>query len=314
MPGALAFLAVHLVLGTPVVGNPDLVALAGASPRPLVCRAEAGASSRSLWSRARGAATRRYCAELARGYALLGGRPTAALEAAEAAEAAWPGQAPPLVLAARALLAGGHPELAAERFERALLLDPRALQAPEALHERGVAALLTGEFGAARAAYRQLIPRVGLLAEPGRRVQALTEAAAVVMGEGVSALDEAASYLGEARRRASATGQRPLVLGMLALTLSRQGRQEPARGVLAEADGALLDDADTAGSEAVARAVGGVTLPPGERQAVAAMLAEGVAREEAADAWRAYLESMGADGIWSAHARQRLDGLVGGLP
>ncbi len=299
------------LLAAPPVGDADLVAIAAYGPRSPSCVVDPGGS---VWARARGAEEAAYCSALARGYARLLRRPEEALTLAAAAERAGPGRAAPQVLAGRALLALARPEEAVGRFERGLALDAGATGAPDALHDFALASLLTGRLEGARAAYRALVPRVELLADDARARRVLVEAAGVVMAEGTPALDEAISYLGEARRRVRTPGQRELVLGALGLALSRQGRPDQARGVVAEASGFLLDVGSLATGPAGerGRASQAPALPPGEIHAVAAVLAEGEVRAEAIDQWRAYVAVVGERGTWVEHARRRLAVLEGG--
>jgi len=295
----------------PPAGAVDLAAIAAYGPRSPSCLA---AVRGSVWFRARATAEAAYCAALAQGYARLLRRPEEALERAAAAERARPGRAGPPLLAGRALLALDRPEEAAERFARALDLDGRCASAPDALHDVALASLLTGRLEGARAAYRALVPRVDLLADDARARRVLVEAAGAVMTEGVASLDEAVSYLGEARRRFRGPGQRALVLGALGRALSRQGRQDQARGVVADADGALLttDPSALAPPGTGGRARTEPALPPGELHAVAAVLAEGEQRAEAIDQWRAYIAAVGEQGTWVEHARGRLAALERG--
>jgi len=309
LPALVASLTAWL-LAAPPVGDTDLAAIAASGPRAPSCVA---GPRGSVWTRARDADESAYCAALAAGYARLRRRPEEALVLAARAERARPGRAAPEVLAGRALLALDRPEEAAGRFERALALDARSAGAPDALHDLGLASLRTGRLEGARAAYRALVPRLDLLADDARARSVLIEAAGAVMTEGAGALDEAISYLGEARRRVRTPGQRELVLGTLGLALSRQGRQDQARGVVAEAAGLQLTTEPTGSglTGAGAGARPGPTLPPGEIHAVAAVLAEGEVPAEAIDQWRAFIAVVGDRGIWVEHARQRLAALEG---
>ncbi|MBN2197490.1 MAG: hypothetical protein JW751_32225 [Polyangiaceae bacterium] len=309
-PVAFALMLTGAGIAAAGLGNPDLAVVAAASPRPRVCMTDPQGSVGSVWERARMVEESAYCAALAGGYARLVRQPTQALGIATTAETTWPREAAPLVLAGRALFALGRPAEATAKFDRALALDRHAVDSPDALHDRAAAALLAQDLETAERAYRALVPRVGLLADDARARRVLVEAAAVVMGEGPQALAEAVSYLGEARRHTRAPGLRPFVLGLLALTLSRQGLLDQARGVVAEADGALLPLDDPAVPPAPGRSSALPVLPPGELQAIAATLAEGVERQDAIDQWNEYVGMVGEQGVWIGHARGRLAALT----
>jgi len=283
-----------------------LSAAAAASPRPAECRPASGQVGRSAWERARRPAERAYCDALARGYALLASDPSRALDAARRAEKAVPGRAATKVLEGRALVARDRPHDAFAAFSAAEKRDRRSLEAPAALHDMAISALLDGQRARALSAYRQLVPRVGLLPDVHERQRVLVEAALTVMGEGEKSLGEAIGYLTEARRQRGAPGLGGVVAGALALALDRQGHRQEAGGVVAEA-GAPLGPMTLANAADAARTV---AAPPGELHAVAAILIERTHPEMARAEWSAFAESeSGRSGPFALHAKQKLASL-----
>lgn len=285
--------------------TPILVAAASASPRPAECAV--GSVASRPWSLARRPGLAAYCGLLARGYARLERSPLLALALAEDAERALPRRAAPQVLAGRALAALGRHGDAYARFERARTLQPRSVDEPSALHDYAVSAQKTGHDAAARALYRSLVARAGLIEDASDRQRAYVEAAFSVMNEGASALPEAVGFLSEARRRGGLPGGQDLVIGALALALDRMGRAGEARGVVAEAAGheslsLALERGDRPGRRP--------TLPvvrEGELLSVVALLAEASDPAAARDAWTAFLASpAGKASPWRAHAEARL--------
>jgi tetratricopeptide (TPR) repeat protein len=315
--------AVAVARAAPEVSSTALVTVAEASTRPAECTPPHGART-TLWQRARSPKLAAYCDLLGRGYARLERAPEQALEAGKQASQAWPDGVAARVLEGRALLALGRYGEALARLIEARERSSRSLEAPGALHDLGTAALLAGRSEVALSAYRSLVPRAGLLGDALRRQNVYVEAAAVVMQ--ASALDEAVGYLGEARRRGSPPGTRDVVLAALALALDRQGRMDEARGVAAEASGPYLlaaraaeqrgDASKEADAEppkpqapAAAEAVpdrSWPVLPPGELDAMVAILAERSDRELAREAWRSFLASPASRGPWADHARKHL--------
>ncbi|MCA9593594.1 MAG: hypothetical protein KC776_09800 [Myxococcales bacterium] len=295
-----------VLLGQVTATVPDLSAAAAASPRPMECRAPVTARDEkgSPWDSARRPGLASYCRLLARGYARLSRSPGQALMAAEKADKALAGRAPPKVLAARALMASGQAAPAFERFQKALAVDPRAVRQPAALHDYAVAAALSGHDKIAADAYRRLVPRAGLLASDSERQLVYVEAALGVMRRGPDGVSEAIGYLTEARRRGAPPGLSDIVLGALALALSRQGRVDEARGVAAEA-GASEGLAEWLRSPK--RVAGRPRGVDAELLAVVATLAEADDPEAARDAWKDYLATpAGTSGPWREHAKKEL--------
>ena len=317
MAGLLVPMLVLQQLATAPV---DVAAIAAASPRPKVCAAARGASrfEPTLWDRARTPAQQRFCAFLARGYASLASNaPRRAIELAEQAAQAWPRRAPALVLQARAEVALGEFTAAHEHFNGAVLLDASVVAGAPALHDRARAAVEAGELTVAIDAYRQLVPRVGLMPRGGGRRSALIEAAVVTMQEGDGALDEALGYLSEARRQPRVAGAEGFLLGALALVLDRQGRLQEARGVAVEAGGPWEVLRRVSPEAAQPAPIAGPSadvplLPTTEAYAIVALLSEADYPDLAAEYWRACLDGMGERDPWRDHAMRKLAAVSGG--
>ena len=310
------------------VSRAEVAAAAAASPRPSDCSSRTDGARRSggrLWDLAKAPGLQGYCAALARGYARLRGDPSGALKAAADAERALGGRAGAAALRGRALLRLARAEEARTEFIRARSLDRHSLETPATLHDFATASLLAGRVQDAVEAYRALVPRAGLLVGPIRRQRAYVEAAAVVMQLGEPGLDEAIGYLNEARRQGSPPGYEAFVLGALALALDRQGHPQQARGVAAETPGPwglarLVGTEPMDGEEGEhARAVttsdvrlDGVVpvLPPGELNAIVAVLAEEDDSALAVEQWEAHLRTdPERRRAWSAHAAEKLRAL-----
>ena len=289
----------------------ELFTAAAASPRPREClRPSTGTSTGAAWDRARQPGIHHFCNALARGYSALDSDPEAALRAALEAKQALGGRSEPLVLEGRALVVLGRFDEAYERLSAARGMSTSSLNAPEALYAFGVSALRKGERGVALDAYRELAPRLGMFADPWARQRAYVEAAALAMGRGPGGLDEALGYLREARRLESRPGFSDYVLGALALALDRKGRVEEAQGVASAADGpwrlAHVDEAgkprDTLREKLLP------ILPPGELDAMIALLAERRDAELSRRKWEAFLAAQ-PNGPFSEHARKKLSAL-----
>ena len=315
----MAVLLSTILLAQQLASAPiDTAAVAASSPRPGACAAVwvAPRVEFGIWERARSLDQLHFCSSLALGYASLRHRPEVALSAAKQAETHWPGKAAPLVLMARAQLSLGHFDAAEDAFERALLLDPHSLDAPSALRDRARAAVATGKLEVAAAAYRRLVPRVGLMPMGAARRTALIEAAVLAMHRGPKGLDEALGYLGEARRQPRVVGAEGYLLGALALVLDRQGRVQEARGVAVESGGswgmATQTPLPSEGSPPQLTLSDAIPLLPlAERYAMVAVLLEGASTEVARDYWEACRQTMGEDDVWREHAERKLSTLGG---
>ncbi len=281
----------------------------------------------SLWESAREPGLALYCDRVARAQTELSAQPDAAKKAAIEAELALPGRAAPQVVLARAELALGRLDAAAQAFARARAIEPRSVEEPGTMHDLARVLARTGQRDEALAVYRALVPRVDLLGTPDRRVSVLIEAAHLSMAaeaagtatrpsdvgkKGARAeLDEAAAYLREARQR-PATPLAGDVLLSLALVLDRAGVREQADAALAEAQ--RSGDADRFRSATRTPRAPDYLAAPEDAVALAALAAEGSDRLEAQKAWEAFLAGPGGKGAWAAAAKARLDSVKKGAP
>ncbi len=285
--------AAVLVQNTPVRAqgtNDRLVSYAAASTPATPC-VRGGVRGAALWDKARYPEARRLCGLLLLGNARLRDEPEMArdlgLEAAELA----PDRAEPWVLVARAQVLLGEPSLASTSFERALRLDAAALDAPNVLLAAARAEVQRGNSTRALEHYRRLAPRVSLLSDGRERQKALIEASLVAQVVSPESYPEARAYAVEARR-SGALFFTEFSRAVLALALDRAGRSGEARALAAEAEGPwalrwlIEGEPEPRGRATELRPV----LPPGEQEALVAILAEPVDRELARDAWSSYLE------------------------
>ena len=306
----------------------SLTAAAAASGRPPECSSRSRRAltrGPSIWELARVPDLQKYCDLMARAQTQLATLPKEAKKAAEEADRALPGHAPPAVVLARAALALGALDDAARAFAQARALDPRSVEDPSTMHDLGRVLARTGKREEALAVYRALVPRVDLLGTTDRRVSVLLEAAHLSMtvegagGAAASAaelarpratprprLDEAVAYLREARQR-PATQLSGDVLLSLALVLDRAGEREESASTLVEAQ--------RNGARTHPETAEYLTAPE-DRAALDALAAEGGDRGAAQKAWEAYLAGPGGKGPWASSARARLEQLKkgGGRP
>lgn len=295
-------------------GN-SLRAAAGSSPRPVECLAESSTVQHdTIWDRARNPKLAHYCILLARGYAKLSSDPGQSASLASQAQKTLPARAAPLVLGARASLALGDAKTAFTEFEEAKKLEEGLRLSPSALHDYALAAADSDHPKVALSAYRRLVPMAGLLTGPGHKERVYVEAALLVMVLDPTRVQEAAAYLLEARRGNPIPSLKPFILAGLALALDRQGRQEEARGVVSEVRGlsALTRRALAAqDGESQIRGPGGLRIFGHELFAMIAMAAALQDRELSREHWQAYIDRVGGDAPWAAHARAHL-GRTGG--
>ena len=305
----------------------DLVALARSSERPDECAAETEAAS-GVWDRARAPGLDQYCDTLVLGYAVLTSNPSLAKTRATLAERERPGSDAPLLLTARADHALGDERAAFDEFETVRKRSPRGLERLGALVDYAHAALETGHFSEALTAYRVLVPRVALLDGGCTRTRILVEASMLTMRDGKAHLADAIGTLNEARQLVTCPELHDAVLAALALGLSRQGRAAEADGVASETDGPYRLEAEREREQT--KSVAGappskssppapltgerfVALPPGELDAMIAILAEHHDRELALERWQSYAESeSGKHGPFAAQARAAHDAIVRG--
>jgi hypothetical protein len=245
---------------------------------------------------------------LARGYALLGTLPKEALALARRADEAFPGQATALLLEGQAFAAQGDYGAAWSRFER-VLASGLQLDAPSALHAMAVSAVRTHHPDAAMNGYRALVSRVELLDDSAEQVRILLEAALLAMSLGQDRVSEAVGYLSEARRRPRVPGLSEYLFAALAMAFDRQGLPDEADGMAAEATGPWRLESDR---ERLGTSPELPEIPPGEIDAMIAILAEHHDRDLALERWQSYLATdAGKSGPFSAWARGRMGAFVG---
>lgn len=329
-PGAL-LLAAAFLPALPPAGTSlgaGLGAAAAASGRPPECMSGARralARGPSVWEAARQPSLARYCDLMARAQTELSSQPEAAKAAALEAEQALPGHAAPQIVLARAELALGSLPAASQAFDKARGIAPRSVEDPGTMHDLARVLARTGKRDEALAVYRALVPRVDLLGTPDRRVSVLIEAAHVSMAaeaagtatspadvgkkSAVGRLDEAASYLREARSR-PATALAGDVLLSLALVLDRAGDREQADAALVEAQRSGFTERFRIGAER--SSAPDYRAAPEDALALAALAAENRDRLEAQKAWEAFLAGPGGKGAWAGAARARLDAVKKG--
>jgi tetratricopeptide (TPR) repeat protein len=280
----------------------------------------------SIWEAARDPSLARYCDLVARAQTELAAQPEAAKAAAIEAEQALPGHAAPQIVLARAELALGSLEAAAQAFDRARAIEARSVEDPGTMHDLARVLARTGKRDEALAVYRALVPRIDLLGTPDRRVSVLIEAAHVSMAAeaaGTAAsptdvgkkstagkLDEAAAYLREARSR-PATQLAGEVLLSLALVLDRAGDREQSDAALAEVQrSGYVERPRAAGDTSSAP---DYRAAPDDTLALQALAAETRDRRDAQKAWEAFLAGPGGKGAWAGAAKARLDALKKGV-
>jgi len=232
-----------LSVAGPMTADVDrTTAIAAAAGRPRECAAPHRRGRKpTVWQRAKTPRLGPYCDLVAKATTLLDQDAHASLEAANAADAAWPGHAGARAVKGRALLALGKATDSLAAFDEALAIDPSSLEDPKTMRDHARALAATGKLDAAADVYRTLVPRASLLADRAKTT-VLLEAAFAVMGAAETGppaelavhLTEVASYLAEARTDETAP-ERGDVLLASALLHDRLGESSKASTFLAEA-------------------------------------------------------------------------------
>lgn len=266
------------------------------SPRPRACGAGTSGEN-ELWSRARAGDAERFCELIARGYARLNETPREAAQAAEAAEAIVGATPEVAILKARALARSGEAASALEQFQRAEQKSSLTLLDPEALHDYARVTSVAGKPADAVRLYRALVSRSALVADARERTVLALEAAAHVLAYAPNGSDEALGYLAQARR--AGFGLSPFITGLRALIAERNGAsvRTPATSSLPSV--AALGQAVTGRGDAT------LTLPPGELDAVRAVLAEASDKAASRAAWQAFFEHAKPENVWLAQTRKK---------
>jgi len=233
-----------------------------------------------------------------------------AIEYAKRADEASPGGAGPFIVRGSAYARWGKPTEAAEAFEKAKSLHPRALDDAETLDDYGGVLIKLGRFDDARRIYRALLPRVagaqglcGAKAQCDDAGRAYLAAGVLAMDEGPKGLDEAVAILREARTRAELGGDvRRVSTLMLALALDRRGHVDQAKELAAEASKFGVP------SEAPPDVAGRLSSPV-ELSAARAIGFEQTDPPSAVTAWKAYLANGGDKRPFADNAKKHLAAL-----
>lgn len=273
-----------------------VVVLAAKAGEQIACGGPAPSRDGDAWERARGPVVAAFCDSVAQGSARLGRDPTAAIAAADEADALLPDQAVVCVLRGRALVELGRLREAQAVLERGAALDPQTLSASPALLALARAQRGT-KSAAAVTSYRALVPQTEGLATEELRSRALLEAGEALLDEGPSGAPEAIAVFG----RLVASGDlstRTRAKAWLALALDRSGLTAEASFLAAAAarEGAvvLVREKDAASA----------SFGP----LLATLLAE---RDpvEAARVLRTFVDKLPPKSPWEKHARARIDAL-----
>jgi hypothetical protein len=289
-----------------IVGLLEVAAAASAASvsRSLDCVALSEPRTGKVWERAKQSSLSAYCDLLGAASSRLSG-PTPRVEEiprlCDEAERLLPGQAAPLVLKARALLALGNVEDALRVLEEAKRRDARALEAPSAMLTWARVNARAGNAMEASSAFRAVLPRASAFSRVERGVASF-EAAMALMALGAQSLDEVIVLL----RRACADADddvRTVARVALALSLDRAGLHAEARALGTELGPTNVHDIMHNATIWRALANAGALR---ERDALVAMALDATQPMEARAAWQRYLEGAGFSGPWAEHARTKL--------
>lgn len=325
---ALSFALLGPLVAAPLVAAPltaSPAGLASASDRPAECppTTEGRRARVSVWQRARFPQRQAYCDRIARAELALALDAPRALALADEAEALWPGRAATEVMRARARVASGEAEEARRGFERALALDPRALDAPRASADHAHALVRAGSTREAAQVYRELVPLVGRLSRDERALLLLRAAhASMAAADAQPAAAPASGPAAAAPVELPGAGSEPPSPSReSALTTSiaylEEGRRDPASPWAAELGLSLalalgrlgeLARADAALAEARAMGAGSTRAERYVAAGVDARALEALASSDPAAArraWEAYLREAGGS-IYAEHARAAL--------
>ena len=235
-----------------------LAVAARSSERPKECRKggnRRGGARYTIWDHARSPYLSRYCDILGQSLALLDRSPGEAREKSVLANDVLSGFASPFVLSARASVRLGDYRRALSDFQKARVIDPSGADEPGVLRDLALAQRGAGALSDAILTYRVLVPRIDLLPDPEDRTLVLLEYASLAMhlaaGGGVDrgevgmrseggtgdggrievGIDEAVAALTVARSMPTSRSS-PMVLGLLALALSRSSLPDQSEAVI----------------------------------------------------------------------------------
>jgi hypothetical protein len=271
--------------------------IASGSPRPAQCATRDVGPHTAPWQIARAPHGLTFCRELARGYAALHNAPKVGLAHAERAAVLLPNDVAPKLLRARALSRLARFDEAWTAFAGASV-DFHANSAEVTLlHDYAITARHAAPVQVAAAAYRRLLTRIDLFADPGRVLRVLVEGAFAVLHEEGTGPAEALAML----RRAEAlndSSRLPQTVAA-ALQLVREWQGKGARAEPTAVRAATIEAEITVGAEAP-------KLAPLDRQALLALASEHWDRDEAAQKWQELAEAAKEKGSpWQLEAERR---------
>jgi tetratricopeptide (TPR) repeat protein len=308
----------HAVLATAIIGAPATPAPAAPGevvnltreivPRAPECAAlfsNDGATA-NLWQKAKLPALDDHCRSLQKALQrIFSGSYKPAIEHADQAEKLTPGQPGPFIVRGLAYARWGRDPQAAEAFERARALHPRALDDAMVLDAWASVLVRLRRLDDARRAYRALLPRVsgpqglcGVRAQCDAAGLAYLSAGLLAMHEGPTGLDEAIAILREARAKAEPRDDvRRIASLALTLALDRRGEIDQARELAVEvAKGRGVP------TEIPAEIVARFVSPP-EGLLLRAIGLSSTEPAAAAELARTWLSTGGEATPWAAHAR-----------
>lgn len=251
----------------------------------------------TFWRRVTDKGADDYCRLIDRARARLYSEPKEAKTLSNEARALRPPGLAAQLLHAHAQLLLGQPEEAHREFTQAV----PALTAPEvsayltplAVAAGARAALLSGDYEQALSRYRWLLLRIGKFHNPREEARLLIEASTAVSYAQKGGGREARAYLSAAESK-NAPLIRPLVKAARALSLLREGERERAKREVAEFESSwalawMFERQSPVGTPGETIPI----LPPGERFALFAAVAESVEPEAAEEHWAQFLEEGG---------------------
>lgn len=264
----------------------------GRTPSDLTCYERL-----AFWQRVTDKGADDYCRLVDRARARLFSAPAEAAKLTEAAQKMRSPAVAARLLHAHAELLLGRAAEAHREFTQVVpdLAAPQvaAYLTPSAVAAGARAALRSGAFASALARYRWVLLRLGDFQDPREEARLLLEAATAVTYAHKDGGREARAYLSAADAK-NAPLLRPLVQAARALSLLREGERERAQREVAQFESSwalvwMFEGQSPVGAPGETIPV----LPPGERFALFAAVAEAVEQEAAAEHFRQFLEEAG---------------------
>ena len=252
-----------------------------------------------FWQRITDKGADDYCRLVDRARARLFSAPEDAAKLSETARKMRSPAVAARLLHAHAELLLGRAQEAHREFSQVVpdLAAPQiaAYLTPSAVAAGARAALLSGAFAPALARYRWVLLRLGDFQDPHEEARLLIEAATAVTYARKDGGREARAYLSAADAK-NAPLLRPLVQAARALSLLREGERERAQREVAQFESSwafvwMFEGQSPVGAPGETIPV----LPPGERFALFAAVAESVEREAVEEHFRQFLEEAGPE-------------------